>query len=133
MAVNDALLEAIGSFNDQRGSKFPTYVYRLAANRLLRVKQELVRERQRTPFSFDAPGFFNVSPELRSVETGAAEVERLTSDVSWEQIEATPTRRSKLTSEQREGRRQELLAKPAEFYNALANGNFGSSRRLCSD
>lgn len=112
MAVNDALMEAIGSYNDQKGSALPTYVYRLAANRLLRAKQKIVRERARTPYSFDAPGFFNVSPELRSVEAGAAEVERLTSGVGWEQIETSPTKRRSLTPEQKEAQRQALLARP---------------------
>ena len=112
MAVNDALMEAIGSYNDQKGSALPTYVYRLAANRLLRAKQKIVRERARTPYSFDAPGFFNVSPELRSVEAGAAEVERLTSGVGWEQIETPPTKRRSLTPEQKEAQRQALLARP---------------------
>lgn len=112
MAVNDALMEAIGSYNDQKGSALPTYVYRLAANRLLRAKQKIVRERARTPYSFDAPGFFSVSPELRSVEAGAAEVERLTSGVGWEQIETAPTKRRSLTPEQKEAQRQALLARP---------------------
>lgn len=112
MAVNDALMEAIGSYNDQKGSALPTYVYRLAANRLLRAKQKILKERARTPYSFDAPGFFNVSPELRSVEAGAAEVERLTSGVGWEQIETAPTKRRSLTPEQKEAQRQALLARP---------------------
>ena len=112
MAVNDALREAIGSYNDQKGSALPTYVYRLAANRLLRVKQKILKERARTPYSFDAPGFFNVSPELRSAEAGAAEVERLTSGVGWEQIETAPTKRRSLTPEQKEAQRQALLARP---------------------
>jgi hypothetical protein len=112
MAVNDALMEAIGSYNDQKGSALPTYVYRLAANRLLRAKQKIVKERARTPYSFDAPGFFSVSPELRSVEAGAAEVERLTSGVGWEQIETAPTKRRSLTPEQKEAQRQALLARP---------------------
>lgn len=92
--------EALGSFDEGRGTKFSTHLTNIANRKILREKMKTVRRQAREFVSFQAPGFYNVPTELRNAETVENEVEAEREDLTLDQLaEKVVTRAPTLEAE----------------------------------
>jgi len=89
--VYASIPEAMGSFDEDKGAKFPTYLYGIAQKKILREKYKTLKRRTREVASFQAPGFYNIPLSLKSAQEADIEAE---AEAPIESEDLTPEQRA---------------------------------------
>ena len=89
--VYASIPEAMGSFDEDKGAKFPTYLYGIAQKKILREKYKTLKRRTREVASFQAPGFYNIPLSLKLAQEADIEAE---AEAPIESEDLTPEQRA---------------------------------------
>lgn len=88
--VYASIPEAVETFNPEIGSKFSTYLFQIARQKILEEKEK-VTARRSLEYSLQAPGFVNSSMENLQAEKEAEAIQKAKEELSLDEAETNAT------------------------------------------
>jgi hypothetical protein len=114
--VYESTEEAVETYSEEMDTKFSTYLYRIARQKLLEKKEQMMKERDIVRHSLQAPGFVNVPTELVKSEKAT---EAAQSNLSLKSLEDKAIARQRVLAETEQTVREDI-AKDEEKEKKLA-------------
>jgi hypothetical protein len=114
--VYESIDEAVETYSEEMDTKFSTYLYRIARQKLLEQKEKMMKERDIVRHSLQAPGFVNVPTELVKSEKA---IEAAQSNVSLRSLEDKAIARQRVLAETEQTVREDI-AKDEEQEKKIA-------------
>ena len=114
--VYESTDEAVETYSEEMDTKFSTYLYRIARQKLLEKKEQMMKERDIVRHSLQAPGFVNVPTELVKSEKAT---EAAQSNLSLKSLEDKAIARQRVLAETEQTVREDI-AKDEEKEKKLA-------------
>jgi DNA-directed RNA polymerase specialized sigma24 family protein len=104
--VYDAIPEAIETFEEGKGNKFSTWLYRLAKRKIVEEKERVTKRRSIEAYSLQAPGFVNISDEEAQADKEYEKLKGTPEEIGFKEFK----KRASLPPEEKARLREKVLA-----------------------